>query len=141
MVALCSESIRRSQPETSPIEGNALAFLNQLRFAALKCRSRPRGNLFEACALLAVERTQSFEAHAEALMQCLNDALGTRAVLYRPGIEETSFDEAWLLSLASALAEKDHDSAQFLLRSRVTKEHQRHVRFLVGRISEYLASD
>ncbi|MEM6566692.1 MAG: hypothetical protein AAF665_19735, partial [Pseudomonadota bacterium] len=88
------------------------------------------------CALLAVDRTQSIKAHAEALMSCLSQALGKQAVLYRPGTEERSFDETWLLRLAASLVGGDEASAAFLLHSRIDRVHHRHIRFLLSRISE-----
>ncbi len=123
-------------PEAEPADASETAFLNHLRFTALACRSKARTDLFEACALLCVDRNQSFKAHAEALMLCLNDALGQRAVLFRPGTPERSFDEAWLLRLAASLSRKDEASARFLLHSRIDRAHHRHVRFLLARISE-----
>ena len=62
-----------------------------------------------------------------------------RPVLLRTGSEEVSFDEAWLIQLAKALARADDDSADFLLRSRVAQPHRRNIRFLVSRISDCFA--
>lgn len=125
--------------EEAPPEGGADAFLNQLRFVALGCRSKPRTDLFEACALLTMDKSQSIRAHAEALVRSLNDALSKRAILLRPGVKEVSFDEAWLLQLAQALQRGEEASVSFLLWSRVRPEHHRHIRFLVSRISEHFA--
>ncbi|MEM6696595.1 MAG: hypothetical protein AAF626_18180, partial [Pseudomonadota bacterium] len=65
-----------------------------------------------------------------------NEALAKRAVLFRPGTAELSFDEAWLVQLASALRRDDELSVRFLLHSRVGREHHRHMRFLLSRITE-----
>lgn len=139
MVALRNREAIWDWPEAVPADDSANAFLNHLRFVALGCRAKAKTDLFEACALLSVNRTQSFKAHAEALMLCLNETLGKRAVWYRPGTAQRSFDEAWLLQLAAALAGGDEGSATFLLHSRIDRQHHRHIRFLLGRISEQFA--
>ncbi|MEO1494188.1 MAG: hypothetical protein AAFV19_18710 [Pseudomonadota bacterium] len=124
----------------SPVN-NEQALLNSLRFVALECRAKSRVDLFESCALLAVGKTKSQAAHAEALMRCLDQALGKRPVLYRPGTEETSFDEAWLLELCRAVARGDDPSATFLIFSRVRPQSRRHIRFLMGGITECFYPD
>lgn len=128
---------RQSTPApVQPIGTGALAFLNHLRFVAMACRSKPRTDLFEACALLHVSPATAQESHADALMRCLNEALGKPTRLHAPGTTELSFDESWLVQLGQAAAIGDEPSLAFLLRSRVAREHRRLVRFLVGRIAE-----
>ena len=114
----------------------AWAFLNHLRFVAMACRVKPRTDLFEACALLKVERSASRDAHAEALMRCLSEAFGKPARLFAPGTTEQTFDEQWLMRLGMACGQSDEDSVRFLLSSRVAFENRRLVRFLIGRIAE-----
>ena len=123
------------QSENAPAEASNL--LNFLRFTAFSCRVKPRTDLFKACALLHVNRSQSLESHAEALMRCLQEALGKSPKLHAPGTAEMSFDEAWLVQLGDAIARDNQASIAFLLRSRVLPEHRRLVGFLVGRISEF----
>ncbi|WP_254685014.1 hypothetical protein [Tateyamaria omphalii] len=122
-----------------PVSDGALGFLNHLRFVSMTCRAKRRADLFEACALLHATRSASQEAHAEALMRCLAQALGKQPRLYAPGTVEMTFDESWLLRLGQAIAVGDEGSVAFLLKSRVLPEHRRLVRFLVGRISEFFA--
>ena len=122
-----------------PVSEDSLAFLNQLRFISMSCRSKRRADLFEACALLHVTRSASQEAHAEALMRCLAQALGKQPRLHAPGTAEMTFDETWLLRLGQAITVQDEGSVSFLLKSRVLPEHRRLIRFLVGRISEYFS--
>ena len=125
------------EPRTSiPATPQVFELLNHLRFKAMQCRSKPRTDLFQACALLQVTRSASCEAHAEALMRCLAEALGKSPRLYAPGTVEMTFDETWLVELVRANARDDQASQSFLLGSRVLPEHRRLVRFLVGRISE-----
>ena len=116
--------------------GEARPFLNHLRFVALRCRVMPRTTLFEACALLQIEKSARRTSHAESLMRCIDEALGRRVWLFAPGTLEITFDEAWLVQLACATARQDADSMDFLLRSRVAPEHRRLVRFLVSRITD-----
>ncbi|MEM9425831.1 MAG: hypothetical protein AAGA06_03930 [Pseudomonadota bacterium] len=136
MGALKQTEARWDWPDAAPLDRSDAGFLNHLRFVSLGCRAKARTDLFEACALLTVTRSQSFKAHAEALLLCLNQALGKQAVFYRPGVAERSFDENWLLRLSVALARGDEASATFLLYSRVAREHHRHIRFLISRMSE-----
>lgn len=120
-------------PDFSP---EALAFLNHLRFVAMDCRAKPKTELFEACALLKVDRCASREAHSEALMRCLGEAFGKPARLYAAGTSEMTFDEHWLMRLGVACSRGDEDSQRFLLGSRVAHENRRLIRFLIGRIAE-----
>ncbi len=119
--------------ELSP---EAASFINHLRFISMGCRSKRSTNLFEACALLHVEKSASREAFADALMRCLDEALGKRTLLYAPGTTELSFDEKWLVRLGQASAMNDESSVDFLLRSRVGRDHQRLIRYLVAQISK-----
>ncbi len=121
-------------PDVSP---ESFALLNYLRFVALECRAKPKSDLFEACALLHGDRTASCAAHAEALMRCLNDTLGTRARLFSPGTTELSFDERWLISLGRAINNNENASVDFLLKSRVKPDDRRLICFLIGRVSNY----
>lgn len=136
MGALERTEARWDWTDTAPPDPSDAGFLNHLRFVSLGCRAKARTDLFEACALLSVTRTQSFKAHAEALVLCLNDALGKQAVFFRPGVTERSFDESWLVRLSVALSQGDESSAAFLLHSRIAPEHHRHIRFLIARMSE-----
>lgn len=130
--------VARTAPSLDP---GAQAFLNHLRLAAMACRSKPRADLFEACALLQVTRSASCTAHTEALMRCLAEALGKPARLHTPGTAETSFDEKWLLQLGRVLRQGDSASAAFLLGARVGLPHRRLVRYLMGRIAECFSLD
>ncbi|MEP4194429.1 MAG: hypothetical protein ABJL99_02215 [Aliishimia sp.] len=125
----------RLRLETLPPDARAL--IMHLRMVALACRTKPRTDLFQACALLTLDKTQARTSHAEALMRCLPDCLGKTPVTHRPGEQEISFDEAWLLSLAQAEARKDENSTTFLLASRARGQDCRHLRFLIHSISEY----
>ena len=127
----------RRNPPARQISDGAFAFLNHLRFMSMSCRSKRRTDLFEACALLHATRSASQEAHAEALMRCLAEALGKQPRLHAPGTVEMTFDETWLLQLGQAIAAEEDASIAFLLKSRVLPQHRRLVRFLIGRISEY----
>ena len=136
MMSLPEREAHWDWPDEAPVQKGQDGFLNHLRFVALRCRTRARADMFKACALLSSDNTQSIRAHAEALALCLNEALSKRAVFFRPGTPELSFDEAWLVQLASALRRGDEHSVRFLLHSRVRPEHHRNMRFLVSRISE-----
>lgn len=111
-------------------------FLNTLRLVGRQCRAKARTDLFEACAVLSTDKTVADVAFAETLMRCLSQALGKQPILFLPGEAEVSFDEAWLLQLASSIARADQSSTDFLLRSRVQAHARRHCGFLMKSIIE-----
>ncbi len=115
--------------------------LNALRVTALSCRSAAREDLFHACALLSTSKPTAQDAHARALFRCLTEATGRKAVFYRPGEVSLSFDEQWLIRLIMCAKAQDYDSVTFLIRSRVSPIHQRHVSFLIKGISEQFCLD
>ncbi len=116
---------------------NGTAFLNHLRMSGLSCRSAARTDVFEACAVLASDGSTARQASADVLMKCLSTLLGRQPVLYRPGEQETSFDEVWLMSMVEAIERDDIDSLTFLLRSRLPREACRNVGFLIRSVSEH----
>ena len=138
MMPLHSER-NREDAQSLAVAPKATEFLNQLRFVAMNCRSKPRADLFEACALLQVSRNASRQAYAEALMRCLPEALGKPAKLFAPGVNETTFDEAWQVQMTQAVTARDEASFVFLLRSRVAHPHCRLIGFLVRQISDGFA--
>lgn len=105
--------------------------LLQIRMVALQCRSAPRADLFEACALLSMEKNVACDAHLTALVRGLRTAMTRNPVFFRPGVWETSFDENWLIRALSARETEDWDSFRFLVHSRVATSHRRHVIFLL----------
>lgn len=110
--------------------------LNALRLIALECRVAAQTDLFMACALLSNKQDTARDAFARALLKCLRQAIRQKPVFFRPGTEEVSFDEAWLMRALVAAKDGDSDSFAFLIRSRVSGMHQRHAAFLVKGISE-----
>jgi hypothetical protein len=139
MMAVCSAVSARSINETD-VASEDFALLNHLRFVAMSCRSKPRSDLFVACALLQSTPVAEAQAFAEALMRCLAEALGKPARLHAPGVAELSFDEAWLAALCRAARTQDEASLRFLLDARIKREHRRLVRFLLTRVVQSVAS-
>lgn len=123
----------RTSHQLSP---DAWAVLNRLRWVARRCRAAARVDLFEACAVLSIDRDVADTAHAEVLMKSLSQALGKAPVFYRPGEAEVSFDEAWLMRVITALREDDDASLVFLLRSRVHPSACRNLTYLIRSVSE-----
>jgi len=126
-------------PKVPALSDDWRGVLNAMRVTALSCRVAAREDLFRACALLTQSKTQAQDAFAQALFCCLNEALGRRAIFFRPGEAELSFDEAWLTRLLMASHGGDGDSVMFLIKSRVSRQHQRHIAFLIKGISEQFA--
>jgi len=110
--------------------------LNLLRVQALRCRASARAELFDACATLANAAQVDDGAYAKTLIRCLTEALGEAPVLYRPNVEEISFDEAWLLRAINA-SQYDRGSFEFLIRSRVRKIAQRSLGALVSGMARH----
>lgn len=110
--------------------------LNALRVVALSCRVAARTDVFRACALLSYRRSVATQAFAAALIGCLPEATGSRPVLLRPGENEVSFDEAWLIRAVMAAYQRDSDSFAFLIRSRVPRMYQRQIGFLIEGLSK-----
>ncbi|WP_425037916.1 hypothetical protein [Primorskyibacter sp. S187A] len=130
-----------SEAPQNAVSARAWAVLNHLRFVAMGCRVKRYTTLFKACALLQADKSASLSAHADALMRCLNEALGKPARLMAPGSAELSFDEAWLVQLSEAFARGDEASQTFLLNSRVAREHRRLIGFLMGQITKNFSLD
>lgn len=120
-------------PGGSPVHMRNL--LNHLRTVALACRAAARTDLFEACATLSTDRKVAKSAYAEVLMKCLSQALGATPIMFRPGVTEISFDEAWLLRLVETAQTGDEDSFSFLLRSRVPGHARRNVAGLINAVA------
>lgn len=118
------------------LDVEARQILNRLRILALGCRSAARTDLFEACALLSADPSVAETAHAEAFLKCLPQAIGRKVKLLRPGVEEVTFDEAWIMRLVGSASSKDDDSFGFLLRSRVAPQARRNLAYLVRSLSE-----
>lgn len=109
--------------------------LNRLRVISLGCRAAAQTDLFRACALLSCKVETARDAHAQALLKCLRQAIGKTPVFYRPGTQHLSFDEAWLMQALIAVRAGDGDSLAFLIRSRVPVMYQRHIAFLLKGIA------
>ena len=111
-------------------------FLNRLRWVTRRCRASARLDLFHACAVLSTDRDVADTAHAEVLMKGLSQALGKMPVFFRPGVQDISFDEAWLLRIFDAMSRDDDPSLLFLLRSRVHPAACRNLSYLIRSVSE-----
>ncbi|GFE66234.1 hypothetical protein [Litoreibacter roseus] len=129
----------REEVQVGEFSPGAGEMLQWLRLVALDCRAAARTDLFDACAVLSTSETVAKTAHAEVLMRCLSQALQKEAVLYRPGVEAVSFDEAWLLRAAEAAAQANWSSFEFLLRSRVPASVRRNLGSLIVTISSQFA--
>ncbi len=131
--------VNLASPEPPVLEGLPLLhrdLLNHLRMTSLHCRTSRRTDLFEACAVLSSSETIAKNAYAETLMKCLSQAMGKAPELYRPGVKDISFDEAWLLRTTEMASRKDWQSFEFLLRSRVRSHALRNVASLFIGISK-----
>ncbi|MEM7471478.1 MAG: hypothetical protein AAF340_09020 [Pseudomonadota bacterium] len=113
--------------------------LNALRITSLVCRTAPRSELTHDCAKLSTQKSVALEAQTEVLMRGLEQGLGRRPVIYRPGVEAVSFDEAWILRAIDMASRERWDSLEFLLRSRLSKTARRPMASLIVAISKQLS--
>ena len=125
----------------SGFDNVTLMAVNYLRLVALDCRSAARTDFYQACAVLAQDKTAARRAYAETLVKCLPQALGARPVFYAPGEGEYSFDEAWLMRLIQSATGQDLDSFAFLIKSRVPPVAQRNLAFLVHAMADSFYQD
>ena len=130
------DSSADSATVNAELNDTALIALNYVRLVALGCRSAARTDLFQACAVLSQNNTVAQSTYAETLVKCLSQALGTKPVFFAPGVQEISFDEAWLMRLIQSSHRKDYHSFRFLIRSRVPHIAQRNLAFLIHSMSD-----
>ena len=114
------------------------AELAWLRVAGARCRVMRRSDLFEACAVLSMAREQAALAYVQALFRALPTLLPNGFRLYRPGDDQVSFDEAWLLQLLDRARAGDTDSLTFLIKRRIPRHAERQVAFLVHSLAAAL---
>lgn len=112
--------------------------LNRLRLLSLRCRAARRIDVFSACALLSLDRSEAAHAHAAAFLRALPQALEKAPVFHIPGAREISFDEAWILRLLQAIRQRQGDSIAFLIASRIRPCHRRQIAFLAKGLAEGL---
>jgi hypothetical protein len=106
---------RPAAPQAAADWPAAEGLLALLREAAAAARAEARAPL-AGCA--AIDPAAPPPIVARALLRALPTALHRRPRVWSPGARGRSFDEAWLVALARALAVRDADSACFLLASR-----------------------
>ena len=135
-------SLAQLHPEYEPVPSHqkqvsdeARRMLNHLRMVGMKCRAAAHTDMFEACALLATDKSKARIAHADVLMRCLREAIGKHPTVFSPGTTSLSFDEAWLVELIEAAGRNDQPSFTFLLHSRVQPHARRSMTFLASRIA------
>jgi len=128
------------RPPAQQITATDRALLNQLRMAAMGCRAAARTDLFEACALLALDGEDAKRTFIDTFVKCLPDATRAPIKWFAPGTVEMSFDEAWVMRCVSRIVADDQDSLSFLLKSRIAPAERRYIGFLLGRISDQIAN-
>lgn len=131
MVSALRHTVPPFSPPVPVHAGSTLDILTEVRQAALSCRTAARTDVFKACALLSTVQNEARTAFANAFVRCLEQALGTAPVFFRPGVSELSFDEAWVASALRAVQSEDDASFTFLIHTRVPFEHRRSISFLI----------
>ena len=117
----------------------ALRLLAPLRFLGRTCRAKARLDAFEACAMLSLDPGASVQAHADALLRVLSQALGRPLKLHAPGSTDLSFDERWLAALVAAAGRGDAGSLGFLTAHRIPRHMARQTVWLARQLAAGLA--
>ncbi|MEM7642538.1 MAG: hypothetical protein AAF366_08410 [Pseudomonadota bacterium] len=127
MSALLRAPLPRPLPNPAPARsGPGLALLREV---ARACRTAPRRDPQDACALVGPEA--GAETYARALLQALPGLMGRRPVIWRPGSAGQSFDEAWLMAIQAAVLRRDADSLRFLTERRLRPGAAEPILFLI----------
>ena len=129
---LQNEAGKRGLDKIQPEDSSIVEFL---RVAYQLCRTKPKIDFFRACDVLKTSEEASLSAYVEALVRGLPAALQRSIIFHKPGNDELSFDEAWLLRAIQCYASCDEDSLAFLLKSRAKPESYPHLMFLISKIS------
>lgn len=124
--------------KSGQFDASLLSGLNRLRLLSLRCRAARRIDVFSACALLSLDRSEVAHAFADAFLRALPQAIGKYPVFHVPGAVEMSFDEAWILRLLQAISAGQGDSIAFLIASRVRPAYRRQIGYLAKGLSEGL---
>jgi hypothetical protein len=123
-------SLALRAPNPAPVP----ALIEAMREASVEGRARsiPAVPDREAVAL-----AEAFEM-ASLLARMLPALMRRRPSLWAPGTPGMSFDEAWLVALATALRSGDADSARFLIGRRARPERAAVLRMLLGDLAARL---
>ena len=113
-------------------------WLDELRRLGLLTRGQPRCDIDCLCSRLHAEPGQPVETCALAFLRAISAAIGRPVVMHRPGARQTSFDEAWILRILSALKAEDWDSLAFNLGARLPRGSRSRIRFLAGSLAAHV---
>ena len=125
-----------SRPAAFEASPRQRELLNACRLTVMACQSLRRAELFEECAMLSSDRAAARAAYLEILVRCLPQAIRRTPRIHRHGVQELTFDEAWLMTIHDAMARQDAASFKFVLRSRGDRLARRNLVFLLCRIAE-----
>lgn len=128
-------SARRGPPDVTADERDEL---NRLRWFALKSKLAPKPDLERACFLLAGEENVTLERYAIAFFHGLSGKAQRDMVFYRPGANQASDDEIWLLRVLAAWRAGNEAAAAALIAWRVRPEGRRWLRFLSAAFAQAL---
>ncbi|MEL7466441.1 MAG: hypothetical protein AAFN79_20375 [Pseudomonadota bacterium] len=121
-----------------PFGREDLSVLNKIRLFAARAHCARRVDPFAMCSLLSAEPTAVAAGYAEALLRLAAQNFGRAAVVYHPGTEEVSRDEALLLRLIACARDGDENSLRFLSGRFLTREAARPMVFVCRNIAERL---
>ena len=102
-----------------------IVLLERARACALEVRAYPRLDILRACQLISLDIDLLSSEMLEIFIRSLPQAFGRQIIIHRPGAEQLSWDEKWLLSIIEAVSRADYDSVHFLIESVVKQKHRR----------------
>ncbi|MEL7466599.1 MAG: hypothetical protein AAFN79_21175 [Pseudomonadota bacterium] len=115
-----------------------VSVLNKLRLLAARARCASKIDAFGVCSLLNADPTAAAAGYAEALLRLAAQGLGHAPIVYHPGTDEVSRDEAVLLRLIASARDGDEDSLRFLAGRLLAREAARPMIFLCRNLAERL---
>ncbi|WP_224825068.1 hypothetical protein [Cognatishimia sp. MH4019] len=133
-VSLNEPVVLKSVQRTMLLDETKRTTLVPLRHLLRASRISGRVDSYCVCAAVGCGIALQREILATTLMQLLRDTWGQAPVVFHPTVHVASFDEAWLLSLITAMRDDDTDSAAFLLGSRLPKYTHRMVLSLLAQL-------
>jgi hypothetical protein len=107
------------------LRNSEIVLLERARACALEVRAYPRLDILRACQLISLDIDLLSSEMLEIFIRSLPQAFGRQIIIHRPGAEQLSWDEKWLLSIIEAVSRADYDSVHFLIESVVKQKHRR----------------
>ena len=125
-------------PPRHTIPDSMRGVLNRVRFHASTCRASAYLDLYKACSVIDPTAPDAEDGQIRILLRVMGQALDKQPTFLRPGEQNLSFDESWLIALLQARLDQDDDSFAFLMLRRVALPKRRVFGLLLSGLAEIL---